>query len=229
MPASMQTQQANNFTAPAETPAYSTNDDEAYLMDEPSQESLQTAPETQEDSNFADYSVSAVSEVPAVFEQETVAPKKDVKVYESEAKSGGGFFGKLLSSLFLLLVGAILGIAGYYVWLIMNTKPAEVTPINKMESSNPPFSDFEKARRNVDANPNSIITQYEKTPPRDAADFYLLGRAQLLNKNYESAKKSFLDARNKLFEYSESSNKTILTSDITIGLTIAQDKAAQHF
>lgn len=228
MPPSMQTPQTNDFTSQAESSDYPTVDDEdeSYLMEEPSLEIPEPASEVQDIPNTAAFSVSETNEVQPIVQKEVVQPIRDFKVHTSEEKSSG-FFGKLLSSLLLLLVGAILGVAGYYIWLIMGAKPTEVPKITEMQSSNPQFSTFEEARRKVDANPNSMIAIYEKTPPRDAADFYLLGRAQLLKNNYEGAKKSFIEARNKLSEYSESSNKTILASDITIGLTISEDRAAQ--
>jgi hypothetical protein len=49
----------------------------------------------------------------------------------------------------------------------------------------------------------------------------------LLNKNYEAARNNFIEARNKLGEYTETANKIVLTSDINKDLVIAQDKAAQ--
>jgi PPM family protein phosphatase len=229
MPVSMQTPpETNELRHYPESPVYSKDDDEAYLMDEPSGEIPPTAPVTEEIPKTLSFPANEpIETAPAIVEPATVAPKKDYAVYEEEEKSSG-FFGNLLSSLLLLLVGAILGVAGYYVWLMMNAKPTEVPPkITEMQTSNIPFSSFEQLRRKVDADPNSIVSQYEKTTPRDAAEFYLLGRARLLNKNYEDAKKAFIEARNKLSEYSESSNKAVLTSDITIGLAIAEDKAAQ--
>ncbi len=228
MPASMQTPPPAEFTQPAENIEYASDDDDQYLMEEPNPEIPQTAPLVAEIPDTLSFPANRVVEAPPIVPAETVrTTKKEFSVYEPEEKSGGGFFGKLLSSLLLLFVGAVLGVTVYYIWLMMSAKPTEVPKITEMQTPNIPFSTFEQTRRNVDADPNVIIKQYDRTPPRDASEFYFLGRAHLLNKNYEVAKKSFIDARNKLSDYAETSNKTVLASDITIGLTISEDKAAQ--
>ncbi|HEY0461030.1 MAG TPA: PP2C family serine/threonine-protein phosphatase [Pyrinomonadaceae bacterium] len=229
MPAAMQappTSQTFSPVKPFENAGYS-NDDESYLMEEPGRQVSPPAPEPAEALNTAAFAASAAGAAPAAVPVERIETPKASAVYETQTKRDSDGIGKILLSLLWLLVGAILGVAGYYVWLTMTAKPSEAPRIPDAQYSNVAFGTFEESRRTVDANPNSVIARYEKTPPRDAADFYLLGRAQLLNKKYEDAKKSFIEARNKLGEYSESANKSVLTSDITIGLTISQDKAAQ--
>ncbi|MBS1792421.1 MAG: protein phosphatase 2C domain-containing protein [Acidobacteria bacterium] len=221
MPASMQAPEAAAFAAPTEAPVYSHDDDESYLMDEPEEAHVEPPPPTQE---FVPAAV-APAPVPEPAQPAQVRAK-EIPTYEPEPKSGGG--SRFLSSILLLLVGAILGVAGYYGWLMMNAKPADGTPpIQQMQSPNPPFYNYENVRRTVDANPKAIIAQYTNTPPKDAADYYFLGRAQLLNRNYEEAKRTFLDARNKLKDYTEAANKSVLENDINIGLAIAEEKAAQ--
>ncbi len=229
MPASMQTPEANNFTVPAEIPSYSNDDDEAYLMDEPSQEASQTAPQTQESVNIADYSVSAVSEVPAVSQQVTVTPKKELN--EVKAKSGGGFFVKLLSSLLLLFIGAILGVAGYYAWqqyfVTLPEKPNLV-----QETNNVTKNSSDKLNRVVDTNAREVIKQFEneKSLPQDAIDFYLLGRAYLLTNNYKGAVDAFIKARNGLKDITDTEIKTVLATNISQGMVIASDeKVSEKF
>ena len=229
IPASMQTPEANNFTSPAEIPNYSNDDDEAYLMDEPNNETPQTAPQTQESSNIADYSVSAVSEPPAVSQQVTVTPKKDI--IEVKPKSGGGFFVKLLSSLLLLFVGAILGVAGYYVWQqYFVTLPEKPTLVQ--ETNNIPKSSSDKLNRDVDTNAKDVIKQFENETslPQDAIDFYLLGRAYLLTKSYTKAVDAFKDARKRLKDITDPEIKAVLTTNIAQGMVIAQnDEVRKNF
>ena len=229
IPASMQTPEANNFTSPAEIPNYSNDDDEAYLMDEPNNETPQTAPQTQESSNIADYSINAVSETPAVSQQVTVTPKKDI--IEAKPKSGGGFFVKLLSSLLLLFIGAILGVAGYYVWQqYFVTLPEKPTLVQ--ETNNIPKSSSDKLNRDVDTNAKDVIKQFENETslPQDAIDFYLLGRAYLLTKSYTKAVDAFKDARKRLKDITDPEIKAVLTTNIAQGMVIAQnDEVRKNF
>ncbi len=228
MPASMQTPEANNFTSPSEIPAYPNDDDESYLMDE-SSEASQSAPQTQESSNIADYSVSAVSETPAVSQQVTVTPKKEI--IEAKPKRRGGFFVKLLSSLLLLFVGAILGVAGYYVWqqyFVTLPEKSNLVP----ETNNVTKSSSEKLGRVVDTNPGDVIKQFEneKSSPQDAIDFYLLGRAYLLKNNYKGAVDAFIKARNGLKDITDTEIKTVLATNISQGMVIASDeKVSEKF
>ena len=228
MPASMQTPEANNFTSPAEVPAYSNDDDESYLMDK-SSEAPQTVPQTPESSNIADYSINAVSETPAVSQQVTVTPKKDI--IEAKPKSGGGFFVKLLSSLLLLFIGAILGVAGYYVWQqYFVTLPEKPTLVQ--ETNNIPKSSSDKLNRDVDTNAKDVIKQFENETslPQDAIDFYLLGRAYLLTKSYTKAVDAFKDARKRLKDITDPEIKAVLTTNIAQGMVIAQnDEVRKNF
>jgi protein phosphatase len=225
MPVSMQTAPETEVIPPITETNYTTDDDEAYLMEEPVRETAPQIPsEPVEIPNTAAF---AVSEPAAVVEQEPVRKEKDYTVYETEEKNdGGGFFGKLLSSLILLAVGAILGVGAYYVWLTMNAKPAEV-PVLTPQSNNVSNSSDKKNRYNAEVNPASLIKQYETTMPKDASDFYNLGIANLKLKNYEEAKRQFIIARNNLKDVSDAETKAILETDIAQGLTIAQDKTAQ--
>jgi hypothetical protein len=168
-----------------------------------------------------------VNETPVAPVRPPIENTRPFSSIESEEKSDGGAFGKFLPALMWLVLGALVGAGVYYLWQSMTAKPAEVPAITQMESSNPSFTTFEKLKREVDANPRKFIETAEKSTPKDAADFYLLGRAYLLERNYEGAKNAFIQARNKMSEYSEAANRDVLLSDINAYLVIAQDKAAQ--
>lgn len=224
MPVSMQTPTESEPLPQTENISYTNDDDEAYLMEEPVQETPQIPSETVEIPNTAAY---AASETPAIVEpQPEVELKKDYPAYEPAEKNGGGFFGNLLSSLIWLIVGAILGVAGYYFWLTMSAKPAEV-PVLNSQTNNIPKKTAEDSRSTAENNPAQYIKMYETTTPKDALEFYLLGRANLRLKNYEEAKRQFIIARNNLKDFSDTETKAILETDIAQGLTIAQDKATQ--
>jgi hypothetical protein len=123
-----------------------------------------------------------------------------------------------------LLVGLVIGALAYWLVTSLLGKSPEPTPISEMQSNNIPQSSFEDLRRKVDSAPESVISQFEKTPPQDASEFYFLGRALLLTKRYDEAKKAFLDARNRLADYNEPANKSVLITDLTSGLISAQDR-----
>jgi len=223
MPVSMQTQPEAEPVLPAETVNYTTDDDEVYLMEEPAQETAQIPSETVETPATQAF---AANDAPVIIEPEPVRKERDLTVYETEEKSGNGAFGNILSSLIWLVVGAILGVGAYYLWLTMNAKPAEVPALT------PQSNDVSKTTDNnsqfgAETNPAGIIKQYETIQPKDAMDFYVLGRAHLKLKNYEEAKRQFIIARNNLKDFSDAKKKAILESDIKYGLILAQNKAAQ--
>ncbi|MEP6901173.1 MAG: PP2C family serine/threonine-protein phosphatase [Actinomycetota bacterium] len=201
------------------------NDDEAYLMEEPSPVFSETVPEVAELPNTMSFSANDITEAPLIVLPQTIQPEKQYKTYEAKEKSGG-FFGKLLSSLLLLLVGAILGIAGYYFWQVsVADKP--VKPELSPQTNNIPKNSTDNLRYDAETKPEKVIKQYDTAAPKDASDFYILGKAFLKLKNYEEAKRQFILARNNLKEVKDPQTKAILDADITEGLVFSQDKAAQ--
>ncbi len=138
---------------------------------------------------------------------------------ERENSSNGGIFGKLIGGLALLLLGVVLGAAGYS--LLSKKEVAETPPpiIEKpQQEENLDMVSFENARRDVDENPAQYVKTVQITPD-NAEDFYLLGRAQLLTKNYTEAKKNFTEAKNRLATVSNDNNK-ILATEIALGLAV---------
>lgn len=149
--------------------------------------------------------------------------------YETnEPSNAGSSLGKILSALALILVGAIIG-AGAYHFL----KPAPVgaptvqnvpqTPEPK--TSNIPYSAFEDNRRNVDRNPAQFVSSMGASAA-DAEDFYLLGRANLLNAKYVEAKNAFAKAK-ELLPQSNAADKSMLANEIAIGLSIVDSGFAK--
>ncbi len=145
--------------------------------------------------------------------QQTVrAIERDEKTFSYPEEKSGGFFGKFLTFLLGLLIGAALGAGGYYYWL--STQPiTEVPQTKQMESPNIPFTSFETARRNVDSNPDGYIKSGSKT--EDAEGYYLLGRAFMLTGKNEEAEQIFIKAQKALEDY-KGENKIILQNDIAL-------------
>ncbi|MBC7795472.1 MAG: serine/threonine-protein phosphatase [Pyrinomonadaceae bacterium] len=132
-----------------------------------------------------------------------------------EPQKSGGSVGKLLSSLALILLGAILGFGGYYGYNqmtnenpVVETKPTQtVVPTPQM----PAFVDFEKQRRDVDADPNLLGTSQKST----AKDKYLQARGFMKLKEYEKARVSLTEAE-KLLETNTDSDIETLRVDIAL-------------
>jgi serine/threonine protein phosphatase PrpC len=149
----------------------------------------------------------------------------DIRDYHDE-NAGGNFAGKLLSSLLLLIIGAGLGIAGYYLWNQQNKQETPPPMPTEMTSPNIAFTTFEEGRRTVDENPTAYIEQNKDLTQETAEDHYLLGRAYLLSENYQQAKIHFTEARDRL-ALANKSNSKILESDIALGLALINAPFAQ--
>jgi serine/threonine protein phosphatase PrpC len=142
--------------------------------------------------------------------------KNQAVISYDDEKSGNGIFGKLLGGLALLLLGTVIGAAGYYFYAKQNVvepPPVAIAPV----AENIPNS-FYSLIEGVDDNPESVIRAYQ-TSADSPEDFYLLGRANLLLKKYPDAKKNFTEAKNRL-SMADKSNAKILATEIAMGLAI---------
>ena len=151
-------------------------------------------------------------------ETDTEDNNRTVISYDDE-KSGGGIFGKLIGGLALLLLGMAIGAFGYSM---LAKKEVAETPVPVIEEpekeENLDIMSFENLRREVDLDPAKYIKTAQAVPS-DAEDFYLLGRAQLLAKNYPEAKKNFTEAKNRLASVSNDNSK-MLATEIALGLAV---------
>lgn len=151
--------------------------------------------------------------------------------YTVQEKNESGFFGKFLSALALLLLGAALGAGGYYYLKRSQPEPTpsvvETPKISEMKSPNIAYTSFEDNRRNVDKNPAQYISA-NSTNPEDSEDFYLLGRAHLVQGNYVPAKENFEKAKQKL-DQSDTSDKQMLANEINFGLSIVDSPYSKRF
>lgn len=158
-------------------------------------------------------------------EPETIVVERDEKTYViDEANQSSGILGKILPFLLGLILGAIVGVGGYYLFSSMQTpeKPPEIT---EMQSPDIPFTTFEYARRGVDTDPQKFITA-QGALADDAEDFYLLGRAYMLQGKYTEAVANFEKAKTSLAEY-KGTYKTMLTNEIALAASVAKNLAAQ--
>src|SRR5205085_1999775 len=145
-----------------------------------------------------------------------------------EEKKEKGSFGTIVSGVFLLLLGALVGLAGYhFVLLPTMQKPAE-PQITEMKTANIPLTEFEVNRRNVDKDPAGYISKVAATlqPQSDSTDYYLLGRAYILVGDYPKARAALIEARNRL-AYTETTNVNVLTTDIAMALAVTNEPTIQ--
>lgn len=135
---------------------------------------------------------------------------------------------RVLGMLLLLLLGGALGAGGYYYYVQANPPVAVQAPaINEMKTTDIPLTTFEESRRLVDKDPKKFIAA--NPSPREAQDFFLLGRAYLLTGDWFDAKNAFNTAKTKLSEVDPKDRQTI-SNEIEMALAIiASGPATENF
>lgn len=141
-----------------------------------------------------------------------------------KTSSGGGTLGKVLSGLIMLVLGAILGVVAYSFIVPRQAPAPETPPVLEPKSKNFEFTGFEDSRREVDKDPAKFLAQ--GTFPRDATDYYLHGRANLLTGDYVKARAAFVEAKNRAQEIPEINRKPIL-NDIAMAMAILNNTFTQ--
>lgn len=150
-------------------------------------------------------------------------PEREILSYRDE-KSGSGLWSKILSALILLIIGGILGAAGYY---FLMPKPEAVVPPPVNEEpvmENVEYKSYEDLRRSADENPQQYIAATQGKAS-DAESYYLLGRSYLLLGEYQKAKEAFTEAKNHL-AMADKTNSGVLATDIAVGLALVSSGVA---
>lgn len=193
------------------------SDEEAYLLQEP-EETVGSEPTPQEEYTSSSVVVPAASDVPTPVQDERPSLSFQAYADESEPKRSGGF----ISTFLFFLLGAAVGVGGYYGWQQLNPPP-QVPVLNETKSNNIPLTAFEEARREVDKAPDRYLAA-NAASPQDAEDHYLLGRAQLLTGKYVEATRQFNLAKERLTDVDPANAKT-LAAEIALGSAIAGNPA----
>jgi len=202
-------------------------DDQSYLMEEP-----ENVLEEDRREDLQDYSSSSVivpaQQPPPIVEQTTFpSPRPAPRPYKAVVnETQPSSVSRLLSAILFLLLGSVLGAGVYYFWLRSQPEtPVVETPVlTEQKSNNVSLTAFEETRRIVDKDPQAYLNAKVATP-RDAADLYLFGRAQMLTGRYWEAKRSFVDARNNLATADPKDAKT-LANEISMALAIIESPQA---
>ncbi len=136
--------------------------------------------------------------------------------------------GKIATSVGLLLLGAVFGLGAYHFVFADRTAQIVSQPINEMRSSNEPRSAFEDNRRTLDKDPDAAL-KYYAAEPRDAEDYFLLGRAYLLTGKYPEGRKAFIESRNQIAAgHVDPTNAKTLQNEIAIGMAVTNDTGIQR-
>ncbi len=196
-------------------------DDQSYLMDE-DDEILDDGPKP----DLEDYSSSSVI-VPARQPEIESQPRQYTTTVVEEPSPA--IASKLLSAVVFLLLGSILGAAGYYYWVQSQPEPEPVvqTPaLSDMKSTNISLTAFEDGRREVDRDPVGYLNA-NPASMQTAEDYFLVGRASMLvGKNWE-AKRAFNEARSRLASADPKNAKT-MAMEISMALAIIESPQASE-
>jgi len=193
------------------------SDEEAYLLQEPA-EIVGSESTSQEEYTSSSVVVPAASDAPTPVQDERPSLTFQAYADETEPKRSGGF----ISTFLFFLLGAAVGVGGYYGWQQLNPPP-QVPVLNETKSNNIPLTAFEEARREVDKAPDRYLAA-NAASPQDAEDHYLLGRAQLLTGKYVEATRQFNLAKERLTDVDPANAKT-LAAEIALGSAIAGNPA----
>ena len=190
-------------------------DDESYLSDELS--------ELVDDDDSSGY-VSESLAVPASPVPEPAVPQRaELPSYEIAEESAGGGVSRILSSIFLLVLGAAVG-AGMYYMFVPKPEPLPAPPALVEKSPDVSLTAFEESRRLIDKDPASFINA-NAASPQVPEDYFLLGRAFLLSGKYWEAKRAFIEARNRLAQADPKNAKT-LSAEIAMALALIETPGA---
>jgi protein phosphatase len=107
-----------------------------------------------------------------------------------EHEERSNYFGMIATALGMLLLGGLIGFGLYYFMFAPQPQDTNTGQPTEMRSANIPLSAFEENRRTVDKNPTQALAQFG-ADPRDAEDYFLVGRANMLLGNYVEAKKAY--------------------------------------
>ena len=198
-----------------------------------------TRPAADHEATEPEYETSAaipverqVLEAPAVRSPDTSIPDSDSRQSragsESEiSESRTGVIGKIAGWVGLLLIGSLIGLAGYHYLLANRTPEPIVQPITEMRSSNQQLSAFEDNRRTLDKDPDAALKRFI-AEPKDAENLFLVGRAYLLTGKYPEARKAFNESLELIAGGSvDPNNAKTIQKDISIAMTIVNDPLAQ--
>ena len=136
---------------------------------------------------------------------------------------------RIAGAIAMLVLGALLGLGAYHFLLAPAPQQPVSAPITVMQSANQQLSAFEENRRTVDKMPAEALSRFG-ADPRDAEDFFLVGRAQMLLGKYPEAKQAFTEARARMLmpDGVDPNNKRTIETDIAVAMAVMNDTTVQN-
>ena len=130
-----------------------------------------------------------------------------------------------LIGLLMLVIGTGLGLAVYRFMLLPAPEPTTSLPTTT-KPEDKVLVDFERNRRNVDDDPAGYLKEVPEA--RDAEDYYLLGRANILIGDYPKAHEALVEAQKLLADsQADDPNLKVMKNDIAVALVITNDPTFQ--
>jgi hypothetical protein len=134
--------------------------------------------------------------------------------------------------LIYLLLGVTVGAAGFYFWNQYNVpEPVQNIPVEELtpRSNNIPASTLEELRWNVDKDPKAYLDA-RSASPRDAVDYYVLGRALFLNGEYWAAENQFKNVDRNMDKIEPRESANTIVAEINMMRAIMNDaQATENF
>jgi hypothetical protein len=97
-----------------------------------------------------------------------------------------------------------------------------------MQSANQQLSAFEENRRTVDQMPAAALRRFG-ADPRDAEDYFLVGRAHLILGQVLESKAAFTESRNRIAAGDvDQNNKRTIETDIAAAMAVLNDTTVQN-
>jgi serine/threonine protein phosphatase PrpC len=150
--------------------------------------------------------------------------------YSEDPKERSNSLGTIASSIAMLTLGALLGLGAYHFLLApVPQERVSPPPITVMQSANQQLSAFEENRRTVDKMPSDALSRFG-ADPRDAEDFFLVGRAHLLLGQYPEARQAFTESRSRMLmpDGVDPNNKRTIETDIAVAMAVMNDTTVQN-
>jgi hypothetical protein len=144
---------------------------------------------------------------------------------QDEPKSN--VLGKVASAAVWMVVGGAIVLALYQFVLAPKPVDSGGPQLTNMQSSNQPLTAFEDNRRLVDKSPAEALARFG-ADPRDAEDYFLVGRANMLLGQFPEARKAFAESRNRIAAGEvDKNNARTLETEIAIAMAVTNDSTVQ--
>ena len=159
-------------------------------------------------------------------QDDTFSMFSDAGRYNADAQKTGSL-GKIATTLGMLLLGGVIGLVSYHFFIAPKIQQSNLPPQTEMQSGNVPLTAFEESRRIVDKTPADALQKFG-ADPRDAEDYFLVGRSHLLLGHYTEARNAFIAAKERIAAGDvDPNNAKNIETEIAIEMAVTSDTTIQ--